>query len=405
MIDKLRKCKSRAVTAVLGWGLVILPALIATPPATAQTFKLLYAFTGGADGGGPWGAPLLTGGNLYATTFYSGSPTSESGAVFEYFLGFSDGVPYYDFAGQPYDGAAPMGGVITDGFGDFFGSTTKGGFGLDGTLYEISNGTESVIANFRGSNGAAPEGSLLMDVVGDLYGTTSQGGANDSGTVWAFSPYGAFITLYSFGNYQGDGVNPASNLILRTPAPDGVPYVILYGTTTEGGAYGWGCVFSINVTTKTENLLYSFHGGPDGGTPVGGLALDGKGNIWGTTSAGGSANGNAGHGVVFRLNLSTHAYKAIHTFSGTDGSEPMGALITDGDGNFYGTTFDGGAHGYGTVFKLSSAGVFTSLYNFTNGTDGAYPYGGVTLDSSDNVYGAATGGGQYGWGTLFEITP
>jgi uncharacterized repeat protein (TIGR03803 family) len=402
-----RNRKPRVVTALLAWGLAIVPAMIATPSAAAQTFKLLYAFTGGADGGGPWGTPLLTGGDIYCTTFYGGSPSSnQAGTVFELFL-FNPpfGYPIYAFAGQPYDGAAPMSGLVTDGFGDFFGTTTQGGFTQHGTIYEISQGTESVVQVLNGSNGATPEGSLLMDPLGDLYGTTSEGGANDSGSVFAFTAFGSFVSLYSFGNYAGDGVGPASGLVLQVVPNNGVPYIVLYGTTTEGGAHGWGTVFSVNTKTKTETVLYSFHGAKDGGTPVGGLALDGKGNLYGTTSAGGSAHGTAGNGVVFKLNIKSHQYGLAHSFTGADGSQPLAALLPDGKGNFYGTTYAGGAHGYGTVFELNSAGALTTLYSFTNGTDGSYPYAGVTMDSSGNLYGAATGGGQYGWGTIFEIVP
>ena len=388
----------------LGLGLAIVSTMIATPPAVAQTFKLLYAYTGGTDGGSPWGTPLFTGGDIYATAFSGGSPSSNgAGTVLEFVPIVSIGFPLYDFAGQPGDGATPMAGVITDGNGDFFGTTTQGGFQQRGTMYEISQGTELVITNFNGSDGATPEGNLLMDEAGDLYGTTSQGGANDSGTVFGFTAYGAFARLYSFGNQPGDGVGPASGLVLRVDQSTGTPY--LFGTTTEGGTHNWGTVFAVNLYTRAETVLYSFQGAHDGGTPVGGLVLDTKGNVWGTTSAGGNANGTAGNGVIFKLNIASKQYTKAHIFSGADGSQPMAALTPDGHGNYYGTTYVGGAHGYGTVFELTSTGVLTTLYSFTNGTDGSYPYAGLGIDSSGNLYGAATGGGQYGWGTLFEITP
>jgi uncharacterized repeat protein (TIGR03803 family) len=296
-----------------------------------------------------------------------------------------------------------MGGMVTDGFGDFFGTTTQGGFQMRGTIYEISQGVESVATIFNGSDGETPEGSLIIDAIGDLYGTTSQGGANDSGTVFAFN--GGLVSLYSFGNYTGDGVGPASGLALEVVSNNGNPYEVLYGTTTEGGAHGWGTVFSVNVKTKAETVLYSFVGGAKGGTPVAGLTLDGQGNLYGATSAGGSANGTAGNGIVFKLNIKSRRFTVVHTFTGADGSQPMATLLADGKGNYYGTTFAGGAHGYGTVFEINSSDTLTTLYNFTNGTDGSHPYAGLAMDSSGNLYGAATGGGQYGWGTLFEIEP
>jgi uncharacterized repeat protein (TIGR03803 family) len=129
------------------------------------------------------------------------------------------------------------------------------------------------------------------------------------------------------------------------------------------------------------------------------------GNLYGTASTAGSPPGNGGHGVIFKVNIKSHRLTTVYTFTGTDGSDPTASMIADGQGNFYGTTFSGGANGYGTVFKLGSDGTFQTIYSFANGADGAYPYAGLTIDFSGNLYGAATRGGQYGWGTLFEITP
>lgn len=382
-------------------GMALGIALLAIPPASAQPFKLLYSFTGASDGGGPWGTPLYTGGNIYGTTFYGGSQLANDAGTFFQFVPENGGgreSVLYDFAGQPNDGSAPMSGVITDGAGDFYGTTTQGGFSLRGTIYEWSGGSEFVLYNFTGPDGETPEGNLILDPVGDLYGTTSNGGTNDSGTVFALSAGGSLVQLYSFGSHAGDGIGPASSLVFRKN--------LLYGVTTEGGAHSWGILFSINVKTKAETILYSFRGGANGGTPVGGLVLDGKGNLYGTTSAGGNANGTAGDGVIFMINIASPQYTVVHTFTGPDGAQPLSTMISDGQGNFYGTTYSGGAHNYGTVFKLNAAtGTLTTLYSFTNGPDGSYPYAGLTLDSAGNLYGAATRGGKYGWGTLFEITP
>ncbi len=380
------------------WIVILLTAAALTPPAAAQTFKTLYAFTGGADGGGPWGTPLWSNGLLYETAFYGGlSSSNQAGTVFELDPVSLHGTYLYQFGGQPYDGSAPMGGLITDGAGDFFGTTTQGGFELSGTIYEISQGIETVAFNFSGKNGQDPEGNLLMDAFGNFYGTTSKGGNNDCGTVFAFSAYGTFVPLYSFGNNNTDGIGPSSGVVLQKG--------ILYGVTTEGGQHGWGTIYAVNIKAKTETVLYSFRGGPNGGTPLGALVSDGKGNLYGTTTVGGSANGTAGNGVIFKLNTKTSQYSVVHTFTGADGSQPTAALLPDGQGNFYGTTNIGGAHGFGTVFKLTAAGTLTTLYSFTNGADGSYPYGGLAIDPSGNLYGAATRGGQYGWGTLFEIVP
>jgi len=393
MTDKLQRNRIARFAA-----LSLACAMLAVPAATAQTFKELYAFTGGLDGGGPWGTPLLNGGILYEPTFHGGSAAADyAGTVSVFITNASLGTYLYDFQGQPNDGSAPMGGLVTDGFGDFFGTTTQGGFSLGGTIYEITGDTESVLYNFTERGGKDPEGGLIIDAAGNLYGTTSSGGTNGSGTVFAFSAFDSFVQLYSFGNDKYDGIGPASSLVSQKG--------VLYGVTTEGGEYGWGTIFAVDIKTKLETVLYSFHGKKDGGTPVGGLVSDGQGNLYGTTSTGGSPKGHKGNGVIFMLNIKSKQCTVVHTFTGPDGSQPLAGLATDGQGNFYGTTYIGGAKGYGTVFELNSAGTLTTLYSFTDGTDGAYPYGGVTLDSSGNIYGAATQGGEYGQGTLFEILP
>jgi len=366
-------------------------------PAQSQTFKTLYAFTGGADGGTPWATPLLSGGVLYEPTFTGGLASSNgAGTVFQYDTTTNRGTYLYQFGGEPYDGSAAMGALITDGFGDFWGTTTQGGFGLAGTLYEISGGTEFVIQNFNGADGSAPEGNLILDPVGDLFGTTSNGGNNDCGTIFAFSAVGSFLPLYNFGDYSTDGIAPVAGLVFSKS--------VLYGVTTEGGKQSWGTIFGVNVKTHAETQLYNFTGKRDGGTPVGGLVPDGQGNLYGTASVGGSNRGNAGNGVIFKFNIASSTYTTLYRFAGPDGKEPLAALLPDGQGNFYGTTYAGGAKGYGTVFKFNSAtNTLTTLYSFTNGTDGAYPYGGLAMDAAGDLYGAATHGGQFEWGTLFEI--
>lgn len=377
-------------------GCACLLVLLAAHSLRGQTFSVLHAFTGGSEGGGPYGTPLLSNGTLYATTYSGGSPAAHAGTVYEYVVATKLGAYLYQFAGQPYDGSTPMGGLVTDGVGDFYGTTSGGGFTLHGTMYQISNTTEFVIQSFNGQTGSVPEGKLFMDSQGDLWGTTSTGGINNAGTVFEFSAFGTFTSVYSFGNIAGDGIAPASSLVSYRGK--------LYGTTTEGGKYGWGAIYSINPFNRDEAIVYSFTGRRDGGTPVGGLVADGAGNLWGTTSTGGGRTG-AGTGTVFKLSVLTSRLSTVHEFTGEDGSEPLATLVSDGAGDFYGTTYGGGPHNYGTVFKISSAGQLNTLYSFTNGTDGSYPYAGVVMDSAGNLYGTAVSGGQFGWGTLFEIVP
>ena len=388
MILELHKRTARLLLA----GLTLI-----TCASAQRTFKTLYTFTNGVDGGAPWDAPLLSEGMLYGTTYYGGGPGSpNAGTVFEYDPLGGIETYYYIFQGLPYDGAYPMSGLTADPFGDFYGTTVQGGYGLKGTVYEITYGSEFVQYSFSGPDGESPEANLISDGEGNIYGVTSLGGPNGGGVLFALSGGASYDQLYAFGNYSNDAISPSGTLCLNKTT--------LYGVTTEGGSHRWGTIYSFSLKNKTETILYNFEGSKTGGTPTGGLVSDGKGNLYGTASAGGSANGNAGHGVLFKWNIANGTFTTVHKFAGTDGSDPTGPLVTDGAGNFYGTTFSGGTDGYGTVFQYTATtGVFTSLYSFTNTSDGANPYGGVTLDTSGNLYGTATRGGQYGWGTLFEI--
>src|ERR1700728_377062 len=177
----------------------------------------------------------------------------------------------------------------------------------------------------------------------------------------------------------------------------------LYGTTYQGGTANAGVVYGVD-TAGHETVLYSFTGLTDGGNPYAGVAPDSAGNLYGTTSAGGSAQGSAGYGVVFKLSTAGQE-TVLYTFTGgTDGANPYaGSLIRDSAGNLYGTTAYGGTSGAGVVFKLSTAAQETVLYSFTGGSDGGYPYAGVTRDSSGNLYGTTSYGGTAYYGVVFKV--
>ena len=205
----------------------------------------------------------------------------------------------------------------------------------------------------------------------------------------------AFQLLYSFTG-GSDGGSPTSRLVQDAAGN-------LYGTTTRGGM-GCGPVFKeCGVVFKldpsgNETVLFTFTGGADGGMPAGGLIQDASGNLYGTTSGG----GDSGNGTVFRLDLSGNE-TVLYSFSGAnDGARPSGALIRDEAGNLYGTTLAGGdeipcggsAPGCGTVFKLDSTGKETVLHSFTGGGDGAFPYADLVLDAAGNLLGTTAGGGS-----------
>jgi uncharacterized repeat protein (TIGR03803 family) len=181
----------------------------------------------------------------------------------------------------------------------------------------------------------------------------------------------------------------------------------LYGTTPSGGLYpnDYGTVYSLDPETGAEIVLYTFSGGADGAFPYAGL-IDMKGKLYGVTANGGSNNNcYLGCGTLFAIDLKTGAEKVLHSFgSGTDGVEPSGNLINV-DGVLYGATPLGGASGEGSVFSLDSrTGTERVLHSFSNGTDGAYPYGGL-IDEKGMLYGTTSIGGAYDDGTVFAIDP
>jgi len=194
----------------------------------------------------------------------------------------------------------------------------------------------------------------------------------------------------------------------------------LYGTTELGGNNSQGTVFQIIPNTNgswTENILYDFTGGSDGGQPFGSLVFDTAGNLYGTTGFGGSTNCNLGCGTVFKLTPGSGGWteSVLYTFTGgSDGRQPSARMVVDNAGNLYGTTVQGGnvgsvcSSGCGTVFKLtngSSGWSESVVYAFAGGTDGASPYAGLTFDAAGNLYGTTYAGGKSGYGTIFKLTP
>lgn len=250
-------------------------------------------------------------------------------------------------------------------------------------------------------NGSMPTAGLASAPDGNLYGTTEQGGANNYGTVYSVSTNGAFSTLYSFTG-GSDGANPYASLALGR---DGN----LYGTTLNGGSSHYGTIFKI-TPGGALTPLHSFTGGNDGAIPYGALVQAANGNLYGTASAGG---GN-GYGAIFAISTNG-AFTALYEFTGgSDGAYPYAGLVAGSDGYLYGTAVEGGANAavginYGTIFAMTPGGSLTPLYSFS-GSDGAFPYGALAQGSDGNLYGTTAGvapfnGGTLNYGTVFSVTP
>jgi uncharacterized repeat protein (TIGR03803 family) len=223
------------------------------------------------------------------------------------------------------------------------------------------------------------------------------------------------IVLHSFTN-SPDGAFPFAGL-LRDAASN------LYGTTDGGGTFNTGTVFKLD-TSGNETVLYSFKGGSDGAFPSAGLVMDATGNLYGTTSHGGSGgcSFSSGCGTVFKLDAAGNETVLYSFKGGSDGGVPVAGLIMDAAGNVYGTTQNGGSgggcsFGCGTVFKLDTAGNETVLHSFTGSPgDGGRPVAGLIMDTAGNLYGTTAEGGSgtctvingipvSGCGTVFKLDP
>jgi uncharacterized repeat protein (TIGR03803 family) len=390
-ISGMFRCVTSIVLAIAN--LFVLTA-VAIQSAQAQTFTILYSFTGGVDGGQPY-AKLVqgSGGNLYGTTPVGGA--SNFGTVFKVDKAGNETV-LYSFGGGA-DGANPWTGLTWGPGDDLYGTTEAGGASGFGTVFKISKaGKKTVLYNFTGAagDGAYPFSRLIWDGVGNVYGTTYKGGASGNGTVFKLAKSGKETVLYSF---QGgaDGGNPYAGVV-RDPAGN------LYGTTFGIFGVDYGTVFKLNTAHK-EKVLHAFTGGSDGGFPYyGGLVRDSAGNLYGTTSFGGA---HQYFGTVFKVDKAGQQTVLYSFTGGADGGQPNASVIRDSAGNLYGTTVGGGAFGHGTIFKLDKTGKETVLYSFAGGTDAAAPDADLLRDAAGNLYGTTIAGGASGAGTVFKLTP
>jgi uncharacterized repeat protein (TIGR03803 family) len=357
-------------TTVVGGAFSLGTIFKLTPHSNGKwTETVLYSFSGGSDGKAPHGGVTLDAkGNVYGTAVSGGGGVCSGdgcGTVFK--LSHSGGSwnfsVLYSFTGGA-DGFGPGGGVVFDQKGNLYGTTPDGGkpngcagqgCGVVYQLAPIKGGgwRQKTIHTFTGgSDGATGSlGLLLFDQAGNLYGVAELGGAHAAGTAFKLSPTSGgkwkMSTLDGFKGTPHAGF-PYGGLISDAAGS-------LYGTTYYGGANGIGSVFKLtNSNGKfTESVLYSFKTGSDGNSPTATLAFDARGNLYGTTSAGGDTNGD---GTVFKLTPTSGGKwkeSVLHRFKNNqDGANPYYGLTPDKAGTLYGTTASGGAHSQGVIFEL-----------------------------------------------------
>jgi uncharacterized repeat protein (TIGR03803 family) len=361
----------------------------------------------------------------------------------------------YSFQGGSKDGSTPVGGVVFDKAGNLYGATTNGGmvYQLAPPVKQGDPWTETVLYVFQGNSkgdGASPLGGLVIDSAGNLYGTTAYGGTGNCvllgtlvgcGTVYEVSPpkqKGGSWTetvLYSFPTAK-QGYVPNGDLVFDSAGN-------LYGATMFGGGKGTTCdpfyqycgaVFKLSTPkTKggqwTEKVLHAFAGGPagkkfgDGAEPNGGLVLDSKGGVYGTTYYGGDeagecngGGGGIGCGTVFKLIPPTRkgslwTGNVLYRFNGQDGENPPAGVVFGRNGDIYCTALGGGGGNFpsGAVVQLvpHSNGTWTEhmLHSFQDNSDGGVPRSGLVIDSKGSLFGTTTSGGTVGDGTVFRLRP
>ena len=362
-------------------------------------------------------------GNLYGTS--SGGGFYGYGTVFEFSpagSGWTEEI-LFSFGHDPASGQDPIGGLLLDAAGNLYGTTESGGAYNHGVVFELMHNadgswTEQVLHSFNGTDGSSPWAALVFDAAGNLYGTTETGGAYNYGTAFELTPAGggnwSEQVLRSFGNGT-DGTYPLAPLVLDTTGD-------VYGTTSNGGEYQGGIAFELSPAAGggwSEQVLHNFGSGVDGREPfAGALIFDSAGNLYGTTTAGGThqacQGGSDTCGTVYRLTPTgggSWTEQVLYSFNGTpDGNSPTNSVLLDAAGSIYGTTYFGGSgqHEAGTVFKLTPGAVNWTervLYSFSGYADGDSAASGLIQDGVGNLYGTTQAGGAYECGTVYEITP
>ncbi len=448
--------------------------------ATTNTLTTLATFTG-QNGSSPWaGVTRAANGDLFGTTFYGGS--NNKGLVYKIASGSNTITPIASFNGT--NGAYPVGGVTLDSAGNIYGTAEEGGafnagvvftilsggnvintiasfngangknassslkldsngnlFGVtenggssdNGTVFEVVSGTNTIttLAQFNGANGQFPIGGLTLDAAGNLYGTTNAGGTTNHGVVYKLSPVpaadaggpyyipsaprtldaskstGATPLFYAW-DLNGDGVftdvfgdKPVINAqtFRDLGVADGSHTISLQITDSNGHVATAAATVILDSAVTNGYTLASLSGFTDGAHPTSNLVRDSAGNFYGTTYDGGENN----LGTVFKLASGSNVLTTIASFNGTNGSEPRAGLTFDSNGNLFGTTSGGGAFGFGTVFEIAKGANTLSTIASFNGTNGSSPIGGITFDSKGTIYGAADAGGANDRGTVFKI--
>ncbi|MFM1799769.1 MAG: hypothetical protein RLZZ117_2047 [Cyanobacteriota bacterium] len=289
-------------------------------------------------------------------------------------------------------GTIPFAALTSAGHGLFYGTTISDAGNNEGGVYSFASasGAITLLDSFQSDLGTVPFAALTAAGGGIYVGTSSSGGENDLGSVFAFDS--ATSTLHHLGSFDGaNGAYPYSELL----SAGGDLY---YGTTYSGGASDLGGVYSLDTRTGAITLLDSFTGS-NGANPLAALIPAGGGLFYGTVGQGGS--NNLGGIYAFDSTSGTISLKA--SFQGVDGAIPHAPLTSAGGGTYYGTTRFGGSSGLGAVFAFNSDTSTITLQDSFTGTNGSSPFAPLTSAGEGLFYGTTNSGGTHDLGTIFAF--
>ena len=381
-------------------------------PAGVLTTLVEFTGTEGPNPGSTGSAAMVLGsdGNFYGTTDSGGA--DDKGSVFKM---TPEGVltTLVEFSGNGATdvGAFPRGALTLGSDGDFYGTTEFGGFGSNdvGTVFKVTpEGALTTLVDFAtrggGGVGASPAAALVLGSDGNFYGTTVFDGATDSGTVFKMTPAGVATRLVEFTGAMGPNLGRAPKAAL-VQGRDGD----FYGTTHYGGADDKGTVFKMTPAGVLTTLVEFGRSETEenGKEPTAALVQGRDGNFYGTTYLGGATN----YGTVFKI-TPAGVLTTLVQFTGVQGpnlgSVGDSALVEGVDGDFYGTTGYGGADNKGTIFTMTPGGTLTTLFEFGEGQteeNGSFPQAALVQNSDGDFYGTTASGGADDKGTIFKITP
>lgn len=370
-----------------------------TLPTQGQTVTTLFNFTGSQNASTPVGV-MAQGrdGNYYGITQSPGAGTI-------YKIDASGNFTLLHTMASDSSEGASCNGLVLGTDGNFYGTCYRGGnSGIYGTIFKVTPaGTLTLLHAFNPAvvttEGCLPLGVPFQASDGNFYGTTQECGSNGLGNAYKITPAGVFTTINQFSPSANIGYTLTSTLIQGS---DGN----LWGTANFGGVNGGGTVFKMSLS-GTVTAVYSFTSGifsTTGSTPYAGLVLGNDGNYYGTTQQGGPN----GQGVVFKVTPGGVA-TVLHNFNITadNGGVPQLPMTLGTDGNFYGVATDCFAGGCSPadIFKITSAGVFTDVYNFTDfgGNDNSEPFMPLLLATTGTFYGTTATAGSSDSGSFYSL--